>query len=90
MGAYKTSSDTLPGGRGYLEGEGEGEGKGSRWGGGRGTVRFACRVTTCRGFDLAISRLLGTGVFITLARMDHSTYNLGAVLCDSTGATILP
>ena len=45
-------------------------------------------VTNCRGLEPGIFRLRGKGVSITLARMDPSSYNLGVVLCDSTGATV--
>ena len=44
----------------------------------------------CRGLEPAIFRLWGKGVSITLARMDQFIYNLGLVLCNSTGATGLP
>ena len=49
---------------------------------------YIVQYLSCKGLEPAIFRLRGKGVTITLARMDQFMYNLGLVLCDSTGATI--
>ena len=51
---------------------------------------YTVYIYKCRGLEPAIFRLRGKGVSITLARMDQFIYNLGLVLCNSTGATGLP